>query len=390
MPLFNGQLKQNQVLTTLYNMIISQEVFANNIDLNDELVSKFMVDGTLYGDTKLFLSTDIGGMTDFPDTTKNLLTKTPPSDIKTQAITVDKFKQATITIDTTKLKQAFMNKGVYSAFVGVVLQWIRDTMKVFNTTYFNAYLGTVKTEATKNVEYVFDGTTASPIMTAITSATETMVEKESALKLLAGQVGARINDILGNLKDVSRDFNDYGYMRAYDLKDFVLVWSKKYYGAMQRAALPLVFHGDKVLNIEMEQYVLNDRYFGRVNDSTGTADAATRVLSYKEVSGSKLYPADNLPASTAFAAGETYEQVNYGDIFTPFPSTAKTKQGNETVAIIVHKRAIPFMKALVIESEFYNPKDLDTNHYLTWGFNTLEYLKEYPIIRIELWADDAG
>ena len=64
---FVGQLKQNGVLSSLYNMIIGQEVFSDNIELKGTLFEKFRVDGTLYGDTKLFISTDVGKVRDFPD-----------------------------------------------------------------------------------------------------------------------------------------------------------------------------------------------------------------------------------------------------------------------------------------------------------------------------------
>ena len=37
--LFDGKLNQNAVLGTLYNMIISQEVFADNINLKGTLAT---------------------------------------------------------------------------------------------------------------------------------------------------------------------------------------------------------------------------------------------------------------------------------------------------------------------------------------------------------------
>ena len=56
---FNGQLKQNEIFGAIYNMIISQQVFADNIaGIGDELVNRAKVDGGLYGDTKLYYATD--------------------------------------------------------------------------------------------------------------------------------------------------------------------------------------------------------------------------------------------------------------------------------------------------------------------------------------------
>ena len=52
-------LTANEIYETLANMIISQEVFADNIGKNQTLVDKARVDGTLYGDTKLYYATDV-------------------------------------------------------------------------------------------------------------------------------------------------------------------------------------------------------------------------------------------------------------------------------------------------------------------------------------------
>lgn len=60
MATFNGQLRSNEIFAALYNMIISQQVFADNIyDTKASLVDMSRVDGSLYGDTKLYYSTDV-------------------------------------------------------------------------------------------------------------------------------------------------------------------------------------------------------------------------------------------------------------------------------------------------------------------------------------------
>ena len=56
---FTGYLRPNEIFGVLYNMIISQHVYVDNIKgTYGELASKFRVDGTLYGDTKLYYATD--------------------------------------------------------------------------------------------------------------------------------------------------------------------------------------------------------------------------------------------------------------------------------------------------------------------------------------------
>ena len=49
---FNGQLRPNEIFASLYNMVISQQVFADNLSGTfSDLVDMARVDGTLYGDT---------------------------------------------------------------------------------------------------------------------------------------------------------------------------------------------------------------------------------------------------------------------------------------------------------------------------------------------------
>ena len=50
---FTGKLNSNLIFAALFNMIISQQVFADNIKGTfSKQVDEAKVDGTLYGDTK--------------------------------------------------------------------------------------------------------------------------------------------------------------------------------------------------------------------------------------------------------------------------------------------------------------------------------------------------
>lgn len=52
-------LNTNKILTALYNMVISQEVFGGNIKgTYSSLVERAKVDGSLYGDQKWYYATD--------------------------------------------------------------------------------------------------------------------------------------------------------------------------------------------------------------------------------------------------------------------------------------------------------------------------------------------
>lgn len=354
---FVGQLTQSTVLATLYHMLIGQEVFSKNISLKGTLVDKFRLDGTLYGDTKLFISTDIGTLYDFGSSGKTLLSKNNPKDPETQAVTIDTFKQTAITIDGVKLKQAFMSADIYQAFTSVVLQWLRDTMKVLNVTLINAFIGTVVTAADQaEIEITFP---AQPDGTSI-------VELRNYRSYQAELIGAALADVAIDLQDALRAFNDYGFLRAYDLSDFMIVWNKKWSNMIRHISLPMIFHKDDVMTKEMESVIINDRFFGDVKTVAGTSTGVERTLVDRVVTVGQeemqLFPGDIIPTGATYAKNEAYT-VN-ADI----------------IGKIVHKRAVPFMSALVVQTEFYNAMDLDRNHYLTWGYSEPTYLKEYPII----------
>ena len=69
--------------------------------------------------------------------------------------------------------------------------------------------------------------------------------------------------LLVNLKDVSRDYNDYEFLRSYDEKDLMVVWNAKQYNTLKKIDMPVIFHNEGLLN-EFDQHVLPARYFGTI------------------------------------------------------------------------------------------------------------------------------
>lgn len=86
----------------VYNMIISQQVFADNInDTKSSLVDMSRVDGSLYGDTKLYYSTDVLKSAPWGNDAEaqNLLQLYRPEEPDVQAIYLDVFRQICLTVD---------------------------------------------------------------------------------------------------------------------------------------------------------------------------------------------------------------------------------------------------------------------------------------------------
>ena len=83
-------LDSNEIFATIANMIISQEVFADNLGKHQSLVDKARVDGGLYGDKKLYYATDVLKSAAWGKDSEaaNLLALHRPADPEVQDITL--------------------------------------------------------------------------------------------------------------------------------------------------------------------------------------------------------------------------------------------------------------------------------------------------------------
>lgn len=369
MPAFTGTLNQNEIFGAIYNMIISQQVFADNIyDTKATLSDMSRVDGSLYGDTKLYYSTDV--LKSIPWTNdaeaQNLLELHRPEDPECQAITIDQFRMIALTVDKYLTKRAFATEGAFSAFNSQMLSWMRDTKRVYDSTMFNSFVGTHSTSVgAQNLQIAL---AAEP-----TNATEVNIEAYN--RIVAQSIAQAMADLLVDLEDVSRDYNDYGNLRSYNSNDLVFVWNSEWVNKIKKLDLPMIFNKDGLLD-KFAQHTLPARYFGNVNaagGTTGDTNTTIRSLIEKDYNTVKpnqsgydakkhIFPGDLLPAKTAYAADETY-----------------TEDGT-IIFKAYHKDAIPFMTAFETGTEFFNPRALTETHYLIWGYNDLEHLKNYPFI----------
>lgn len=352
---FTGQLNSNEIFAALYNMIISQEVFADNIyDTKASLVDMSRVDGGLYGDTKLYYSTDVLESVPWGNDAEaaNLLQLHRPEAPECQAIELNVFRQISLTVDDYLSKRAWSTEGAFSSFNSIMLGWIRDTKRVYDSTLFNAYVGTAEsTIGNQDVTITLPKVANNP---------------EAQARMQAGAIAAEMADLLVELEDVTRDYNDYGNLRSYSSDSLIAVWNSEALNKIKKVDLPTIFHKDGLID-KMGEYTLPARYFGKINASAGNTTATNttvRSLVEKDFGDTHCFPGDLLPNSTAYGANETYTV------------------DNTILFKIMHKRSVPYMSAFEVGTSFFNPKSLTTNHYLTWGHNTLEYLKNYPMITV--------
>lgn len=345
---FTGKLNPNEIFGSIYNMIISQQVFADNIaGTNSQFYEQAKVHGSTYGDSMLLYSTDILNSQEWgnDEEAENLLKLYRPEDPKCQTITLDKFRQISLTTDNYMTKRAWSDESAFSSFNSVMKGWIQDTKRVYDSTTYNTFIGTdVSTNGKQSLTFTPD--------TSEGSVSE------------AQQTAQFVADLITELTDVSRDYNDYGFLRSYDEGDIKIIWNSKFLNKIKKIDLPTIFH-----NEFMDKFTdkLPERYFGTVNKSSGnttSSNTTIRALVEKDFGTKHCFPGDLLPNSTAYKENETYTE-------------------DPKVICKVYVKLPPYMSSFQVGTSFFNPKSLTENQYLTWGYNTLAHLSNYPWITIK-------
>ena len=375
MPNFTGTLNANEIFSSIFNMIISQQVFSNNIaEYKSTLVDLSRVDGTLYGDTKLYYATDV--LKSFPWTNdaeaQNLLKLHRPEDPECQAITINQFRMIPLTVDYYLSKRAWSNEGAFSAFNSQMLSWMRDTKKVYDVTLFNSFVGTHQAGLKD------DGKGAAQNVQISLPTEPDGVDDyntEAYNRIVAQIIAQKMADLLVELSDVTRDFNDYGNLRSFTSGDLRFVWNSEWVNQIKKLDVPMIFNNEGLID-KFAEHTLPARYFGNVNTSSGTTSATNltvRSLIEKDYNtvephqagydaSKHIFPGDLLPKNTAYNANETYTE------------------DNTIIFKVYHKDSVPFMTAFETGTEFFNPRSLTETHYLIWGYNDLEHLKNFPFI----------
>ena len=145
-----------------------------------------------------------------------------------------------------------------------------------------------------------------------------------------------------------------------------------------------------------------ERYFGDTSSSPATADGTT-IRSTDEyfipvanngtynAAGPKVvhvFPGDILPSGTPLGlSSATYEtltaEVNgVTRTLSVCTRAACYKEDDTVICKLVHKNAIKYMSSFETGTEFFNPKNLTKNRYLTWAYAEPVALRGYPIVTI--------
>lgn len=376
---FLGTLNANEIYTALYNMIISQRVYDIST-AEPSLANALRVDGTLYGDKKLYTSMDIGASYDWLNDAEaeNLLTLNRNKTQSTQEVVLDKFRQTNVTVDNYLSKRAWMSEGSFSDFNGVLISSLSGVKRIYDNGTINSFVGTQVSSATSGVIEITRPEAGANDNT------------ETLNRLTAQMVAQTFADLAVDLGDNTRAYNELGYTRATPISECAVVWNAAIYNKILKVDLPTIFHKD---GLEPKAtYVLPSRYFGTVNAEAGVGNTAaiTTADSRKVPGQGGNGSVRSLIEQTIKTTGEGGFSVHYfpGDAIatghTALAGTSYTEDSADIVCKVFPLEAIPFMSSFETGTMFNNPRSLTDTHYLTWGHNTLVRILEKPFVTITL------
>ena len=65
------------------------------------------------------------------------------------------------------------------------------------------------------------------------------------------------------------------------------------------------------------------------------------------------------------------------------PANTSYTQKDDILFKVYHKSSVPYMSAFEVGTSFFNQASLTDTNFLTWGHNTLDYLKNYPCVTVK-------
>lgn len=369
---FNGQLNQNEIYSAIYNMIISQSVESDLIGgLDDSLTDIFRVDGSQYGDTKLFYDVQLGHVNTFGGDSEaaNLLSLDRAPAPNCTAVVLDQFKQIRLTVDNFLSKRAWGSEGIFGQFTTVLIGTMTMTKRVYFVKRINVALGIAAAGGSlgtaQNVNVPIKNLVSNGTMTQQGSADVVLKDTEAVNRLWVMNLFKAIDDLFVKMKDVSGDYNDLGYERSFRPEDFIIVWNNEFVSKIRNLDIPMIFDNSGFK--PDYKYVLPSKYFGK-RDTTHTSSVANaRTVDEIKVSTTYYRPGDVLPTGTTVTAGSTYTV------------------DADVICKIIHKDAFKIMSGFEAATEFINARSLTQNHYLTFGFSDplASRLPAYPYITVK-------
>ena len=367
--IYNGILEANDIYEGMHNMIISITTYIPNV-AEESLANRLRVDGTMYGDTKIYRAMDAGKTYPFngPSEGANLLQYNPNKSVTEQAVKMNVFRQSNISIEYYLTKQAWLDEYSFAEFTGALASELTRNKAIYDNGIINTFVGTQISTAQKGIVTV-------PAKQGNTEADN---------RLFAQGLATAVANTVQQIADNTRAFNEYNFMDSWRPSQLIRVWNAEMVNQIRLTDTPTIWH-DGRLQPEVD-YVILPKYIGEVNvaAATGNTDTvmttganpvevpgdgvegAVRSLIEQEIDGVHYFPGEAIKTGSTAPAGTSYTQKSTDVVCKLFPA-----------------EAIPFMSGFVLYSNFWNPRGLYDNRYLTFGHNTLVRLNNMPFITIK-------
>ena len=386
---FNGRLNTNEFYNSIYNAARLYMIYADNLKGmdNKNLADKYRADGGMYNDQSVFTDMDVIYSRIWDPNDTNVLA--PEAVVKPvqEKITVDQFRQIGIYTDEYLSKRAWMDPNTYDEFRSVVQKQSAETKRVYEQRLVDVFVGVEPSAASQTI--------------TLTLPTDTDAEKQNRLQAQA--IAKKIGDLFVDLKDTTTDFNVNGFIKSFDKGDIDVIWNADYYNKIRYVDLPTIFHKEDLLE---NGIVLPSRYFGTRKTITGDAHADgtgkyraemeafipvdnTGKYSATGTNVVHVFPGDVLPNLTPISSEGTADYltkeftVNGVKRTIQYYTDVRAYQVDpKIICKLVHKDAVKYMSSFETATEFWNPKNLTTNRYLTWAYAKPQLLNGYPFITL--------
>lgn len=367
---FNGHLNPNEVFGFIYNMIINQVIKAPSLTDNYNFVEKFRTEGSMFGDTVLFYDQDVLATREWEGDGEalNLLALERPADPECQAVTLDKFRICKTSLDSYLTKRAWSTENAFTQFNDIVMSMVGQTKKLYEVTMLNAYLGTIEGASER-----------ADLEIPLSDITATGEEKN---RLEAQTIAQALADLFVEMKDYSRDFNDYQFMRAYSEDDLMIIWNAKWVNKINKLDLPTIFNKAGVMD-KFAQNILPARYFGEIIDGSSLASGLTvgadgLIAIGSGYTGPAIHTMDegDFDESGHRFAGDT---LKAGDKFVPGKAYVEDE---DIICKVITKDTVKYMASFETATDFMNPQSLTTSKMLIWGFSEPTRLLGQPCVTV--------
>ena len=366
---FNGQLNTGIVYNSMYNAIIAIYQIKQHFTDSYSLVDRFRKEGSEYGDQLVYMTLDSIPVHDWTNDNEaaNLLALDRNKKQHEEKITLDVFKQIRLTTDAyMQTKQLWTSENGFSRFASLLLQTMENAKKVYEIKTFDVFIGTV--EATgQHQNLSWDLADGGPDATT---------DPEGAARWYGMKLAEKLSNLMYDLRDVRRDWNDIQYEASYDMNEFQLILPASVANKFKYISMPTIFDNGPLKALLEDAYVLPDIYFGQVMAVNGTetkANGTSHRFLHSQFLGSTFYNAgDLIPKDTVIASAT--------EIVVPAYNSAQNSAYD--LLKLVHKEDCPYMSAYNVRSQFYNARSHTTNNYLTFAHNTLEHIGIFPLITV--------